>query len=331
MADENDLIEAATIINKDVRSYFGFNERYYLHPTDQGLSEMLKGGFGRCEDMTNLAIYAMRANGLAVTSDYTPYWANTGNNHAWNAIANVNGKVIPFMGAEADPGSYRLANKPAKVYRKMFGKQKENLIFQEHKQEKVPRWLAGKSFIDVTVGYVDVCDVTITFEREIPDSVDIAYLCVFNSGEWKPIHWGRIENNSTAFSDMGVDIMYLPALYLNEEIVPYGPPILLEDNCDMNEFSKKSAGNVTANIGYTTVRTLQVSTNGTIKKKIDKDKKYELSYWDDGWQSLGKSSSAKNGLTFDNVPAGCLYWMVADNSDEEERIFTIENGKQIWW
>lgn len=36
--------------------------------------------------MTNLAIFAMRANGLAVTSDYTPFWADSSNNHAWNAI-----------------------------------------------------------------------------------------------------------------------------------------------------------------------------------------------------------------------------------------------------
>ena len=36
MADPYDPIEAARLINKDVRSYFGFNERYYLHPTDQG-------------------------------------------------------------------------------------------------------------------------------------------------------------------------------------------------------------------------------------------------------------------------------------------------------
>ena len=83
--------------------------------------------------MTNLTIYAMRANGLAVTSDYTPYWANSGNNHAWNAIVTPGGEVIPFMGAESNPGKYHLANKVAKVYRKTFGKQKANLAFQQRK------------------------------------------------------------------------------------------------------------------------------------------------------------------------------------------------------
>ena len=331
MSDPYDLIEAAKIINKDVRSYFGFNERYYLHPTDQGLSEMLESGLGRCEDMTNLAIYAMRANGLAVTSDYTPYWANTGNNHAWNAIADAEGNVMPFMGAEADPGDYKLHNRAAKVYRKMFGKQKDNLIFQKRKQEKVPRWLAGKSYIDVTSDYVDVCDVTINFKREIPDSVDIAYLCVFNSGEWKPIHWGKIENNSTVFTDMGVDVMYLPALYLNEEIVPYGPPILLDKNCTITEYKKDTEKNIDAKLAYTTLRTLEVSTDGVRRTKIKMDKQYELFYWDDAWQSLGESSTTKRGLEFKDVPSGCLYWMVAEGSDEEERIFILEGGKQVWW
>jgi hypothetical protein len=291
---------------------------------------MLESGLGRCEDMTNLAIYAMRANGLAVTGDYTPYWANTGNNHAWNAIADAEGKVVPFMGAEADPGDYGLHNRAAKVYRKMFGKQKDNLIFQNRKQEKVPRWLAGKSYIDVTSDYVDVCDVTVDFEKEIPDSVDIAYLCVFNSGEWQPIHWGRIEDNSAVFTDMGVDVMYLPALYLNEEIVPYDPPMLLDGGCTVTKY-KKGSENIDASIGHTMLRTLEVSTDGVRKSKIKKDKQYELFYWDDCWQSLGKHSGSEGILEFSDVPAGCLYWMVAEGADEEERIFILEDGKQVWW
>ena len=63
---------------------------------DVGLVTMLFTHEGRCEDMTNLAIYAMRANALPVTSDYTPYWANSGNNHAWNAILGRDGEVLPW-------------------------------------------------------------------------------------------------------------------------------------------------------------------------------------------------------------------------------------------
>jgi len=331
MADSTDPIEAVRLINEDIRSWFKFDPRYYYHPTDQGMAEMFKNKMGRCEDMTNLTIYAMRANGLAVTSDYTPHWANSGNNHAWNAILTSEGKVIPFMGAESHPGDYHLANKLAKVYRKMFGKQKQNLIFQKRKQEEVPGWLAGKSYLDVTADYVPVSEVAVTFDKEIPDSVDIAYLCVFNSGQWKAIHWGRIKHNRAVFSDMGRDIAYLPALYLNEEIVPYGEPFVLTEDGQIIKYQADSSEKNTLELISTTQRKQEISTDGVKKAFFTKDKEYELSYWADGWQSLGKTVAGAGSLIFREVPVGGLYWLVEDGSDEEERIFTYEDGRQTWW
>ncbi|RME19945.1 MAG: transglutaminase domain-containing protein, partial [Candidatus Zixiibacteriota bacterium] len=214
LGDSADPIAVAARINDDIKSWFTFDPRYYYHPTDQGIKEMFASGKGRCEDMTNLAIYAMRANGLAVTSDYTPYWANSGNNHAWNAIVTPDGKVVPFMGCEANPGTYHLWNKLAKVYRKTFAQQPTTLAMQPHKQDSLPRFLGGDSYLDVTADYVPTVDVTITLKKSVPDSVDIAYICVFNSGHWRPIDWGRIEGNQATFHNIGTDIMYLPALYL---------------------------------------------------------------------------------------------------------------------
>jgi len=332
LSDPADPIEVAARVNDDIKSWFGFDPRYYYHPTDQGLAEMMKTGLGRCEDMTNLTIYAMRAIGLAVTSDYTPFWANSGNNHAWNAILTADGKVIPFMGAESNPGNYGLANKLAKVYRKTYNKQKDNLAFQKHKQEKVPGWLAGKSYIDVTSDYTDVCDVTVEFDKDIPDSVDIAYICVFNSGEWQAINWGRIEDGKTAFADMGTDIAYMPALYLNEEIVPYGAPFILGVDCQIRKCRPVETERISAKLISTTRRQQAISTDGIAQSFFDPGQEYELFYWADGWQSLGKSiAEAHNPLSYENVPGNGLYWLVADNSDKEERIFTLENGRQVWW
>ncbi|MFC1475630.1 transglutaminase-like domain-containing protein [Candidatus Zixiibacteriota bacterium] len=332
MADPTDPIEAAQIINDDVMTWFGFDPRFYYHPTDLGISEMQEIGLGRCEDMTNATIYAMRAVGLAVTSDYTPHWANSGNNHAWNAIVTPDGNVTPFMGAECNPGRYKLANKLAKVYRKSFGNQKDNLIFQERKQEKVPAWLAGKSYLDVTADYVDVCEVTVTFDRGIPDSVDLAYLCVFNSGEWRPIHWARIVGDSAVFTDMGADIAYLPALYLNEEIVPYGMPFILYPDCAMETLTPAEQTPLTVHLNSTTARKQEPSTDGIAKTFLKRDRDYELFYWaGDDWMSMGALVAGAQPLTFINIPAGALYWLVEVGSDHEERIFTIADGRQVWW
>jgi hypothetical protein len=340
MANPADPIEAAKIINADVMTYFTFDPRYYYHPTDQGLSEMLANHLGRCEDMTNITIYAMRANGLPVTSDYTPFWANSGNNHAWNAIFTPDGKVVPFMGAEANPGEYKLWNKLAKVYRKMFSKQPDNLIFQKRKQEKVPPWLAGKSYIDVTNAYVPTRDVIIKLESEIPDSVDIAYICVFNSGEWQAIHWGRIEGGSVAFADMGTGIAYLPAFYMNEKIVPAGPPFILNDDNSIAIMKPQTDEKTSVKLVSTTAKKLEISTDGIEKVNFTSGTEYELFCWNGEWKSIGKQTAEDKPLIFEGVPSGDLYWLVAKDSDRpvngpapdgEERIFTIENSSQVWW
>lgn len=327
----SDAVAAAAVINDDVKSWFGFDPRFYYHPTDQGLSEMMTTGLGRCEDMTNVTIYAMRANGLAVTGDYTPHWANSGNNHAWNAIITLGGDVIPFMGAESNPGRYRLENRPAKVYRKMFASQPGNLVFLDRKQEKIPGWLAGKSCRDVTADYQEVCDVTITFEQDIPDSVDIAYLCVFNSGDWKAIHWARIRDRSATFTDMGREIAYIPALYLNEEIVPWGSPFILESDCTRKSLKPDTADRIEMRLAATTGRQLKESTDGVVKSYLTPGQSYELFYMADEWESLGTRQATDRPLAFENVPAAGLYWLVAEGSDKEERIFTVEDGRQIWW
>ena len=331
LKDPADPVAAAALINDDVRSWFGFDPRYYYHPTDQGLAEMTANGLGRCEDMTNVTIYAMRAVGLAVTSDYTPYWANAGNNHAWNAIILPDGRAIPFMGAEADPGKYNLANKLAKVYRKTYGIQKNNLTFIEHKQESLPPWLSGKSYRDVTSDYVKTCDVPVAFDRALPDSVDIAYLCVFNSGEWQAIQWGMIQGDSAVFAAMGTGIAYLPALYMNKEIVPFGPAFILKDDCGKTEFRPDKNRINAIRLVSSTARKQQKSTDSIKGTYLNVGSSYELFYWDDGWQSLGKKVAGRGPLVFDNAPGNALFHLVAENSDDEERIFSFVGGGQIWW
>jgi hypothetical protein len=331
MTDSTSPVDAARVINKDVMSWFGFDPRYYYHPTDQGLAEMRDKHKGRCEDMTNLAIYAMRAMGLAVTSDYTPAWANTGNNHAWNAILVPGGKVIPFMGAESNPGDYGLAHKLAKAYRKTYEDHLENLIFHKRKQEKVPGWMGGKSYIDVTKDYVGTCDPTVTLSVPVPDSVDVAYLCVFNSGEWQPMQWGWIKGGSVTFAAMGTGVAYLPAYYLNEKIVPAGTPFILNEDCSMTMLSPDTNVTTAMQLTATTQRTQESSTDGIGKAEFKAGQEYELFYWDGAWKSIGKMVAAEGPLNIAKVPSHGLYWLTATGSDREERIFTIGSGQQVWW
>lgn len=58
---------------------------------------------------------------------------------------------------------------------------------------------------------------------------------------------------------------------------------------------------------------------------------YELFYWDDQWVSAGKQVADRKQLIYARVPSGTLYWLRNLTKGKEERIFTYENGRQIWW
>lgn len=59
---------------------------------------------------------------------------------------------------------------------------------------------------------------------------------------------------------------------------------------------------------------------------------YELFYWgNDQWKSLGKIVADNIILTFDNCPSNALFLLHNHTKGKEERIFTYEDGEQLWW
>ena len=59
--------------------------------------------------------------------------------------------------------------------------------------------------------------------------------------------------------------------------------------------------------------------------------KYELFYWNDKWISLGVKVADSNELVYDNVPSNALLLLKNRSQGTEERIFTYQNAKQVWW
>lgn len=59
---------------------------------------------------------------------------------------------------------------------------------------------------------------------------------------------------------------------------------------------------------------------------------YELFYMDaGGWVSLGKKKADDFQVEFDNVPQGGLYWLRNLTKGKEERIFTADGDKIVFW
>lgn len=58
---------------------------------------------------------------------------------------------------------------------------------------------------------------------------------------------------------------------------------------------------------------------------------YELFYWDNQWVSAGKKIAHNDYLNYSKIPSGTVYWLRCLTAGKEERIFTYENDRQIWW
>jgi hypothetical protein len=322
MKDPQNPKEAAGIVQKLSKHHIGFSDLYYLHPTDQGFKEMCAKPVGRCGDMANMQVYVYRANCIAVAGDYTPYWANRDNNHGWEVVLDKDGK-----------GSAGLFNKAAKVYRKMYSQNPDNLFFQAKKGEPLPPWLSLRSYKDVTDQYMETVDVQIDLTYAPSKPARFAYICVFNGGEWRPIHWAKVVDSKATFTKMGRGIMYLVGYFEDKKVVPAAPPFLLDELGKTTSFVADTKKEELAKL----IATRPVIKDDDLKKElagkdVEKGKKYALYLWERGWTPLGNhTAGAKDSALFEKLPVGGLYWITAEDDRETARIFTIEKGKQRFW
>lgn len=65
---------------------------------------------------------------------------------------------------------------------------------------------------------------------------------------------------------------------------------------------------------------------------IEVGDKYQLMMYDKlQWKVLAVQVATSNVITFSHIPPGGLYLLSNLTKGSEERIFTYENDKQIWW
>ncbi len=322
MKDPKDPLEAGRLISGDVGGWVGFDSLYYLHPTDQGFGEMCERRKGRCEDITNMTTFALRSNAVASAADYTPWWADRDNNHAWTVILDAKGEGRAGLGSRA-----------AKIYRKTFSHQLQNLAFQLGPEEEAPRWLGRKNYCDVTSQYLETSDLRVRLRNEAPEGAQHAYLAVFNGGEWKAIHWGRIEGGEgreVTFTDMGRGIAYLPAFFDGEELLPAAPPFFLAADGAVQTLGPRPGSRMAIELPAAGPSRREVAADGGLVSRLKPGVTYELFVWKDGWTSLGRQEAGAGAPVFRDVPVGGLYWLVADGSRRLERIFALRGVEQVW-
>ncbi|GAB1858710.1 hypothetical protein MHTCC0001_35500 [Flavobacteriaceae bacterium MHTCC 0001] len=465
MKGSDDRVKACDLINDELNSWFMYTPFFMnKYPIKQSSKQILMSKFGKCSDQVNLALYAMRSVGIPVTKDFTPLWGNHKTGHSWNALLLKNGKSVNFQGASNGIGTQIFPYKLSKVYRSTYAENKNSLASRVTDLKKIPPYLRDSYFIDVSGDYTEVFTskpVNIEIKYKSSTNEKYAYLCTFNNEKWEAITWAEIKNNTMFFKNVGTEVVYLLAYYIDGKYIPAQDPFVLEKNGGLRFLSvnedyhnikierkfpnssdmKWRANQLKEGIfqgankpDFSDAENLYVVNDGVIKshyvqikltnaKKfryvrflLDKTKNteiaelsfytkeggkhkllsgdiitsietdkvllnkifdgktynyfsfpkqsnvwygldlgkpkfisqvgycprndsnnvepndlYELLYWDKKWVSLGKKMPKTYHLNYANVPKNALFWLQNLTKGKEERIFTYEDEKQIWW
>lgn len=246
------LAEVAEVIRKDIHLWFKedgqLNARWpFLTP--MSFENIVRGRLGNCLEATALRVSAMRAMGIPVAFESIPQWGNVNSTHYFYKVLDPKLDTIEKLIDNANiyrdtrhivdgssyvakpkilPKSYQVIyNKTIpKVFRKCFSRQKQSLRALVPSSHRVPEFFEDDRLKDVTKEYLETSDVSLTLESS--DREDYAYLCVFNTKGWFPVQWGQIRNHRVKFEDMGKNIVYLPAYFINNRLVPAADPFVLK-------------------------------------------------------------------------------------------------------
>ncbi|WP_443940010.1 hypothetical protein [Pedobacter sp. MW01-1-1] len=276
---------------------------------------------GKCFHATQYSSYVMRALGIAVVMDFTPYWGNMNGGHEWNALIYKN-RPVPFIGSESDPGLTKIdlarQRKRAKVFRRVFNYQTNSLAALAQDDLEIPAVFRSSHIIDVTAEYIPVSTIVIN-NLSLVQKSKVLYLCVFNRQKWVPTAWAKINSNKSVFLNMGRDIVYLPAFYQYGELTPVGFPVFL---------GKDGRCKVLKDDGKRTK--LVVRSKSPEGPNILKGQEYELLIWNGKWKMLNKSIASADSIVYSKLPTNALYRIKSKDKASKERIFMIQNEKQVW-
>jgi hypothetical protein len=315
--------------NMELKKWYKLNLDYQ-YPVDIGYKMAKKIESGSCDMGAKAILYPLRALGIPATYDYAPFWANRSGRHNWNSIIHQ-GKHKTFNGGDNDVGSHkveyigvgRMKFKPAKVLRKTYAVQKNTLPFLIDDDEDIPEIFNDKRIIDVTHQYIPVSDVHLNFPKGLPYNSKTSYLCTFNNKEWQIYYWGLYKKHEVVFKNMGRDVAYLPVVYKEKNIIPVGDPFILSNEGQIFVCKADTSQRQTVKV---TSKYPEDESN-----KIFPGDNYELLFWKNGWVSLGLQIADTNYLVYENAPLNALFWIRNHTEGIQERIFTYEKNKQVWW
>jgi hypothetical protein len=137
--------------------------------------------------------------------------------------------------------------------------------------------------------------------------------------------WGLNEAGET------VKLKGRPLWHISNDSMPEVQPLFALDDSIQTNFNAPAKSWV----GYDLGKLRQIKTVGYLARNnfniINSGNDYELLYYNNGWHSLGIKNTENQYLEYNNVPSQALFILKNLTRGREERIFTYEDNKQVWW
>lgn len=204
----DDVIEASKAVDEELKRV------YYRWDTDfniphQSADFLFYHRVGFCREACDVTLYAMRACGIPVASEYFVYSPEYQQPHFWTTLRDTTGKFIQFgfnefEASRINPGSD--GRKKGKVYRYCFGTQEEPFSGITT-NEKVPVLFRDRFIKDVSANYYGENEVSIPVQSGYEEYV---YLGVFSPNGWIPVDIAYNNKGNVTFRNLEPDVIYQP-------------------------------------------------------------------------------------------------------------------------
>jgi hypothetical protein len=246
-------------INSDIQRSFlhggtFFREDYpFLQPIT--FRNLIETRLGVCSDICCASIDALRSMSIPATLNIIPSWGNTQDSHflcelvdmptpqrydnvqrleskpKYELIGDMFWSSNPLTPSHDIPSSVGLTvtRTVPKVFRQHYAIQRESLPFK-HGKEEIPDIFVNPYLEDITSRYLVCSDVTVSLDK--PDvSRKFAYLCCYYPDRvtLAPVDWAPVKRNKAVFRNVGINILYFPAYYINGRMKPAGTPFVLKE------------------------------------------------------------------------------------------------------
>lgn len=220
----DDVIEACKVIDKELKRVY-YRWRTDFNIPHQAADFLFYHRVGYCREACDITLYAMRACGIPVTSEYFVYSPEYQHPHYWTMLRDTTGEFIQFGFNEFEanrekPGTD--GRKRGKVYRYCFGMQEEPLPGIT-KEEQVPPLFRNRFIKDVTANYYGENKVTVPIDT---NDAEYVYLGIFSPGGWIPVDIAANKRGKATFKNIEPNIIYQPLISDGQNHLPAGYPFV---------------------------------------------------------------------------------------------------------